>query len=153
MSRKYVTLSLWLFFWNYSSRIRGRGINIRSKTISPSKMLFSLSHNTPIFTRHTPFCLYICIYLYFTLLTAILIYIPLFLILLFLFFPPIRHKLIFFPSVLWSRNYFFPLRLRLSESFGSGAGSGSGNSLGTTCYHRFYVKKDIFHVFNERKST
>jgi hypothetical protein len=26
-------------------------------------------------------------------------------------------------------------------------------ALGTTCYHRFYVKKDIFHVFNERKST
>jgi hypothetical protein len=53
------------------------------------------------------------------------------------------------------RKLFFPLRLRLrlSKSFGSGAGSGSGNSLGTTCYHRFNVKKDIFHVFNERKST
>jgi hypothetical protein len=48
-------------------------------------------------------------------------------------------------------NYIFPLRLWLSKSFGSGADS--GNSLGTTCYHRFYVKKDIFHVFNERKST
>jgi hypothetical protein len=48
---------------------------------------------------------------------------------------------------------FFPLWLRLSKSFGSGSPAGSGNSLGTTCYHRFYVKKDIFHVFNERKST
>jgi hypothetical protein len=54
-------------------------------------------------------------------------------------------------AVLWSRNYFFPLRL--SESFGSGSRSGSSNSLGTTWYHRFYVKKDIFHVFNGRKST
>jgi hypothetical protein len=35
----------------------------------------------------------------------------------------------------------------------SGSGYGSGNSLGTTCSHRFYVKKYIFHVFNERKST
>ncbi len=26
-------------------------------------------------------------------------------------------------------------------------------ALETTCYHRFYVKKDIFHVFNETEST
>ncbi len=52
-----------------------------------------------------------------------------------------------------SRNYFFPLRLRLRLSKSFGSGSGSGNSRGTTCFHRFYVNKDIFHVFNERKST
>ncbi len=39
------------------------------------------------------------------------------------------------PPALWSQNYLFPLRLRHSKSFGS------GNSFGTTCYHRFYVKK------------
>jgi hypothetical protein len=50
-------------------------------------------------------------------------------------------------TVLWSRNYLFPLRLRLSKCFGSGSRSGSGNSFGTTCYHRFYIKKYIFHVF------
>ncbi len=58
-----------------------------------------------------------------------------------------------FLSVLWSRNYLFPhpLRLRLSKSFGSGSGAGSGNSFGTTCYHRFYIKKYIFHVFLWKK--
>ncbi len=48
-------------------------------------------------------------------------------------------------SVMWSRNYLFPLRLRLSKSFGSG--SRSGNSFGTTFFHRFYIIKYIFHVF------
>jgi hypothetical protein len=44
-------------------------------------------------------------------------------------------------TVLRSRNYLFPLRLRLSKSFSS------GNSFGTTCYHRFYIINYIFHVF------
>jgi hypothetical protein len=35
-------------------------------------------------------------------------------------------------SVLRSRNYFYPLRLQLSKSFGSSSGAGSDNSFGTT---------------------
>jgi hypothetical protein len=56
----------------------------------------------------------------------------------------------------------FPLRLRLSKSFGSGsrsgseagseAGSGSDISFVTTLYNRFQIKKWIFLVFYERIS-
>jgi hypothetical protein len=55
-------------------------------------------------------------------------------------------------TVLWSRNFLFPLRLRLSKSFSSGAGSGSDVSFKTTFYHRFHIKKSIIHVFYERIS-
>ncbi len=48
-------------------------------------------------------------------------------------------------ALLWSQNFLF--RLRLSKSFGSGAGSGSDISFVSTFYHRFHIKKWIFHVF------
>jgi hypothetical protein len=55
------------------------------------------------------------------------------------------------PTVLWSRNFLFPLRLRLSKSFGSGStsGSGAGSDLSflSTFYHRFHFKKSIFMFF------
>ncbi len=52
-------------------------------------------------------------------------------------------------TVLWSRNFLFPLRLRLSKRFGSGSGAGSDISFTTTStfYYRFHIKKWIFHVF------
>ncbi len=50
-------------------------------------------------------------------------------------------------SVLWSQNFLFPLRLRLTKSFGSGI------SFVTTFYHRFHIKKWIYHVFYDRIST
>ncbi len=49
--------------------------------------------------------------------------------------------------VLWSRNFLFRLRLRLSKSFGFGSRSGSDDSFVTAFYHRFHIKKWIFHVF------
>ncbi len=45
--------------------------------------------------------------------------------------------------VLWSRNFLFPLRLWISKSYGSG----SDISFVSTFYHRFHIKKWIFHVF------
>ncbi len=53
-------------------------------------------------------------------------------------------------TVLWSRNFLFPLRL--SKSFGSGSSSGSDISFITTFYQRFHIKKWIIHVFYERIS-
>ncbi len=53
-------------------------------------------------------------------------------------------------AVLWSQNFLIPLRLRLSNSFGSGSGSSSGSKTSfvtTTFYHRFHIKKWIFLVF------
>jgi hypothetical protein len=36
------------------------------------------------------------------------------------------------------------------KNFSSGAGSDSDYSFVTTCYHRFHIKKQIFHVFYEK---
>jgi hypothetical protein len=59
----------------------------------------------------------------------------------------------FQPMKLWGgvadRKLFVSAPARTLKNFGSG----SGNSFGTTCYHRFYIKKWIFHVFDERILT